>query len=244
MGPFLLALQFLTIIPMPNKLGNYNARVVLYFSLVGLVLGIILVGLNLLLSKLLLESFLINTLLVITLAVLTGGLHLDGLADTTDAFSSGKDKQGLLEIMREPHIGTMGVLALISVIMLKVGILSSLNLWTKNIALILMCVLSRWSLTLPLYLFSYARNEGKAKVFFGALSFPGFIAASIVTLLFAVLIWNWKGLTVFTAASIFSYFFGTYSNRKIGGITGDILGATVELNEVFILLVCLLIYKV
>lgn len=246
MGSFLSAIKFLTIIPIRTKPETEAqlAQAAAYFPLTGLFLGIILVGLNLFFTRLLFEPLLINAILVVALMLLTGGLHLDGLADTFDALSSGKDRQRLLEIMREPHIGTMGVLSLICAIILKIAILSSLNLGAKNITLIFMCVLSRWSLILPLYLFNYARLSGKAKCFFGALSLPRFITASLITLLFVVLVWGWKGLSAFTIALAVSYFFNAFMNKKIGGISGDILGATVELNEVSILLLCLLICRV
>lgn len=244
MNQFLLAIQFLTIIPVRTREltweGNFSGAIV-YFPLVGFLLGLILAGLNSFLSSLAFNPFLINVILVCSLAILTGALHLDGLADTFDAFSSGKDRQATLEIMRDPHIGTMGVLSLISVILLKIAVLSSLG-GAKNISLIIMCVLSRWSLMLPIHIFDYARVEGKAKVFFLGLSSTRFILVSLVTLLFSGLIWNWKGLVVFTAALVFSYSFSRFVNKKISGMTGDTLGATLELNEVLILLICLIIY--
>lgn len=247
MNSFLLAIQFLTIIPVRTKEAMEKSQLsqsIIYFPLVGLLLGVILAGLNLFLSYLLFYPLLINVILVIALIILTGGLHLDGLADTIDAFSSRKDKETLLEIMRDPHIATMGTLSLISIILLKVTILSSLDSNTKNIALIFMCVLSRWSLLLPLYLFTYARKAGKAEGFFAGLTFGKFILTTLVTLIFVSLIWNWKGLSVFTSALIFSYIFNRHIDKRINGVTGDILGATLELNEALILMTCLIITRI
>lgn len=241
MNSFLYAIQFLTTIPIKIKetAGEKHSTAAVYFPLVGILLGLILVMLNLFLSYFISNPLVISVSVVISLIILTGGLHLDGLADTFDAFFSGKDRETLLEIMLQPHIGVMGALSLMSVILLKVSVLFALGPKVKNTALILMCVLSRWSLLLPLYLFPYARREGKAKEFFGALNFNEFVFITLLTLLFTVLIWNWKGLFIFTAVSVFTFCFGRFANKKIGGITGDILGATLEIGEAIILLFCL-----
>lgn len=220
------------------------SRAIIYFPLVGLLLGIILVGLNLMFTFFAFNPLLINVILVIALAALTGALHLDGLADTFDSLYSGRDKEAMLKIMRDPHIGTMGVLSLISVVLIKVAILSSLGSNAKNIVLIFMCVLSRYSLILPVYLFTYARKDGKAKWFFGNLSFGELLLSTLSVLLFACLIWNWKGLFVFTLVFVFTYFFNRYVNKRIGGVTGDTLGASLELSEALILFACLLVYKI
>lgn len=247
MSNFLLAIRFLTSVPLKTEETIDEERLsgaVIYFPLVGLLLGLILAGLNLMFTFFAFNPLLINAIVVITLISLTGALHLDGLADTFDSLCSGKDKETMLKIMRDPHIGAMGVLSLISVILLKITILSSLDLNAKNIALIFMCVLSRWSLILPVYLFSYARKEGKAKGFFGNLSFGELLFSTLAALLFACLIWNWKGLLVFTLVFVFTYFFNRYVNKRIGGATGDTLGASLELNEVLILFACLLVCKI
>ncbi len=239
MNNLLLAIQFFTIIPVNPRFREKEGQLsgsIIYFPLVGLLLGVILAALNFVLSYIFISQVLINVLLVVALTILTGGLHLDGLADTFDALASRKDREGLLEIMRDPRIGTIGALSLISVILLKVVILSTLNLAEKNLALILMCTLSRWSLILPIYSFPYARSEGKAKDFFAQFNFTAFIISAVGVLIFTILVLNWKGLFVFTAMLLFTFIFNKFMNKKIGGITGDILGATLEINEVIILL--------
>lgn len=242
MNKFLLALRFLTTIPLRSNQTVKEEQLfgsVIYFPFVGLLLGIILSVVNFILTFFQFNPLLTNVILVITLIGLTGALHLDGLADTFDALYSGKDKESMLRIMRDSHIGTMGVLSLISVVLLKVAILSSLTLASKNAVLISVCVLSRWSLILPIYLFSYAREEGKAKGFFGSFSLTKLLLSALAVLLFISLIWNWKGLFVFIPVLIFTYFFSSKVNRRIGGITGDSLGASLELNEVLIFFACL-----
>lgn len=242
MNSLLLAIQFLTIIPVRTK--DTASYALIYFPVVGMLLGAILAGLNLVFIYLSFNPFLTNTILVIVLAILTGALHLDGLSDTFDAFFSGKDRQGMLEIMRDPRIGTMGVLALISVILLKIAMLFSFSGSAKNTALISMCVLSRWSLIPAIYLFPYARNEGKAKEFFNNLGLKEIILSTALALSFICLILGWRGFLLFVVALFLAYFFNSYANKKIGGITGDILGATLELNEAFILMACLLAFRI
>ena len=247
MNNLLLAIQFFTIIPVNPRFREKEGQLsgsIIYFPLVGLLLGVILAALNFVLSYIFISQVLINVLLVVALTILTGGLHLDGLADTFDALASRKDREGLLEIMRDPRIGTIGALSLISVILLKVVILSTLNLAEKNLALILMCTLSRWSLILPIYSFPYARSEGKAKDFFAQFNFTAFIISAVGVLIFTILVLNWKGLFVFTAMLLFTFIFNKFMNKKIGGITGDILGATLEINEVIILLCMAAIFGV
>lgn len=242
MTGLLLALQFLTILPIKiNKFKQEKmARALAYFPIVGLLLGLALVGLNALLIWLEVFPLLANIILVITLIILTGGMHLDGLADSADAFLSGKDKKEMLEIMRDPHIGVMGALSLLSVILLKIGLFFSLAPAIKPIAFILMCILSRWSAVMAMYLFPYARQEGKAKLFMQGLNFNIFMIALTTVLLFSLLIWNLKGLLALAMIAGCAYLLNKLITRKIGGITGDTLGATIELMEVVTLLtVCL-----
>lgn len=238
MKGFLLALQFLTIIPVGKNLTMDRDKLpsgLVYFPLVGLFLGLILVAVNNLLWLIPLQPLLINVVLVILLIILTGGLHLDGLADTVDAFCSRKSKEQMLEIMRESHIGTMGVLSLISVILLKVSLLYSLSPSLTNASLILMCTLSRCSLVWTMSNFAYLRKQGKAKAFVEAMNWKIFLLASSITLFCALFLLQLKGIAAFIMAALFVFLLGKFIAQKIGGITGDTLGAINELTEVFVL---------
>ena len=242
MSSFLLALQFLTTLPL--KIRNFSdkkmAWALVYFPIVGLFLGLMLLGLNTLLSIFGISPAVANIILVIVLIILTGGMHLDGVADTADAFLSGKAKKEMLEIMRDSHIGVMGVLALISIILLKISLLSSVNVAVKPVALMLMCILSRWSVVLAMYLFPYARQEGKARLFIQGMDLKIFFLSTIAAVICSFLIWHIQGLIVLLAVALCSYVIGKLVMRKIGGVTGDTLGATIELTEIVILLtVCI-----
>lgn len=240
---FLLALQFLTIIPI--KIKHINERQIsesmIYFPLIGLLLGLLLSALNNLLMFLGFEQFISNIILIVSLIIFTGGMHLDGLSDSADAFLSGRDKEEMLKIMRDSHIGVMGVLSLIIIVLLKISFLYSISMPLKTVPLILMCVLSRWALVFAMFLFPYARQEGKAKVFIQGMNFKVFIFTTIIALICAVAIWKIKGLIILGIIAISSYIIGKFINNKIGGITGDALGAINELTEVIVLFsICIL----
>ena len=239
----LLALQFLTIIPIKiAKVDDKSiARSLIYYPLIGLLLGAILVaGLALLLVL----NFLmmpVSIILVVLLIIFTGGLHLDGLSDTFDALLSRKPREEMLQIMRDSHAGVLGIVAVICVILLKIAILSSLSLASMTAGLLLMCVSSRWSMVFSIFLFSYARKDGKAKVFTEGITPRIFIFATIIGLACAGLIAKFGGIFVFGISALGAYVIGKFVSRKLGGITGDTLGAANEITEVVVLLcICIL----
>lgn len=245
MVSFLLAVQFLTILPVEIK--DYRQEkfsgATMYFPLVGLMLGVLLIGVVSFLHLFVLPAITMDILLVVALIVVTGGMHLDGLSDTADALCSGKSKEEMLAIMRDPHIGVMGVLSLISVILLKAGLLFALPSGLLIQALILMCVISRWSAVLAMFLFPYARKEGKAKPFISEMNFP----AVLISILFAILLvfaaGQFKGLLILSIIAGFVCISGKYFCNKIGGISGDTLGATIEVSEILVLLFILILMR-
>jgi adenosylcobinamide-GDP ribazoletransferase len=236
MNEFLLAVQFLTIIPVKVKRyqQKYMGRALIYFPLVGLLLGVVLSFCAVILTRLALAPLSVVIALTALLAVLTGGMHLDGLADTVDAFSGGRNKEERLRIMRDPHIGALGALSMILLVLLKIAFLYSLS-GSLVRSLILSCVLSRWSLVMLVYLFAYAREEGKAKSFTQAVNERIFLTSTAVALAVSLFIWQLPGFVVFVFTGACAYIFGSFVNKKIGGITGDTLGAAAETAEVITL---------
>ncbi len=239
MTGFLFALQFLTIAPVKAKgtLDHYRlGGSVAYFPVIGFLLGCLLSGVNGLLSAFLPDPFLVNTVLVVLLIVLTGALHIDGLADTFDALFSGKKREEMLLIMRDSRIGTMGVVAIVSVVLLKLALLFSLGADEKGPALILMCVLGRYSFAWNLKFFPYAREDGKAKAFFDGMNHKVFFTATLISLIFSVAVGGVRGAVLFLMTAVFVAWIGRFVAGKIGGMTGDTLGAIGELTETFVLL--------
>lgn len=243
MKSLLLAFQFLTIIPIRIKqIDNKKmAWGMFWFPVVGLFIGLVLVGANHILSFLNIEQFISAIILIVLLVFFTGGIHLDGVADTADALLSRKNKEEMLKIMRDPHIGVMGVVGIICVLLLKISFLSSINSSIRPLSLILMCSLSRWAMVFLMYVFPYARNEGKAKVFIEGVNMKIFIFATIAVLLVSVFAGKLIGLIAFVIVLISIYIIGKLISKKLGGITGDVLGAVNELTEIIVLfIICVL----
>lgn len=243
MTGFLLALQFLTIIPL--KLRDVSAekiaRSMIWFPFIGAILGFLLIAVADLLRALNFPFLSVDAIVIILLIIITGGIHLDGLSDTFDAILSGKNKEEMLKIMRDSHAGVMGILALVSVILLKIVFLYAISSPLKPMALVLMCVVSRWSMVFLMFLFPYARQEGKAKVYINGMNLKILILATFVALVFIVGIFNMVGVSAFLLLAICTYSIGRLLNKKIGGITGDTLGATNEIIETLTLFfVCLI----
>ncbi|MEW5757997.1 MAG: adenosylcobinamide-GDP ribazoletransferase [Candidatus Omnitrophota bacterium] len=237
MKEFLLALQFLTIIPIRLKTISEKNIVnsLICFPLVGLLIGLILSCLNNFLNFLHFGTLASAVFLVISLVIITAGLHLDGLADTSDAMLSRKSKNGMLDVMHDSHVGVMGVLAIVSVILAKIALLFSLNFSLINVGFILMCVLSRYNVVLSIFLFPYARASGKAKIYMEGINREIFIIATVLTLISVFITWQFKGLLVMAVGSISIYLINFKISNKIDGITGDTLGAVNELGELIIL---------
>ena len=243
MTAFLLALQFLTIIPLKVKAVDEGrlARSLIFFPLAGLTIGLILTGVSSLLLIMQFSGLILGTIIVVALVIITAGIHLDGLADTFDAVLSGGDKDEMLKVMRDPHIGVMGVISIVCVLLLKISLLSSMALPLRNVSLVLMCVLSRWSLVAAMFFFPYARKEGKAKIFTENINLRIFFLATIITLACVLFFWQLKGLLVFLSAAVFALLACRFISKRLEGITGDSLGAINELAEVFVLFsVCIL----
>ncbi len=154
----IFAFQFLTIVPpairrtpRPIELGMSDA----FFPLVGFALGAVLVVLDLALNAVAVPAVR-DLLLVIALTLMTGGLHLDGVADTVDGWSSGPDRAARLAAMRDPSLGTAAIVALAGHLVLKVAALSALAGDARLAALLLGSCLGRWAIVAARWTFPYS----------------------------------------------------------------------------------------
>lgn len=242
MFSFLTAIQFLTIIPIKkNRFRDDNmAKSCVFFPLVGLFIGLILFILYKPLASFL-SPLTCSAIIVVFLATITGGIHLDGLADTFDALAANKDKTGKLEVMRDSHIGAIGTVSLISVIILKILLLSEISDLNKFPALLSICVLSRWAQVFCIHKFNYARTKGKAEVFFTGMNSKIFILAGFIALFLSILLLQLNGLNLFILMSIFVFLLGRFFSSKFDGLTGDTIGAISELSEIFVLFVLIVL---
>ncbi|MDD4899480.1 MAG: adenosylcobinamide-GDP ribazoletransferase [Candidatus Omnitrophica bacterium] len=235
---FLVALQFLTILPVKlEEVTQKNfSRAMIYFPVIGLLLGAILFALNSLFNFLDFSRISIDIILVVSLVALTGGMHLDGLSDSFDALLSGKKREEMLAIMRDSHAGAMGVVAIVSILFLKVGLLCSVPAGIKPLSLLLFCALSRWAMVCAIFLFPYARKEGKAAVFFDNITDRVMVVASLIIFATAALLWKINGIIALIAVALLVYLLGKSISKKMNGLTGDTLGAMNEISEAVALL--------
>jgi adenosylcobinamide-GDP ribazoletransferase len=245
MRRFILALQFLTIIPITKKLTCTEedlGKSMLYFPLVGFTLGGCLVATRTLLSSIL-PAAVVDALVVTLLVVITGSMHLDALADTTDAVASGKDREGKLKVMKDTSVGAMGVVSICLVILLKYVMILSLPPSLKNKALLLMPVMGRWAQVMLAYSAEYAGlTRGLGFPFTEQVTGLIFILASAVTVVIAIALFFLEGIFVAAGVVVFMLLYGLFFKRICGGVTGDILGAATEITEVLVLLLLLLIF--
>ena len=237
---FLIALQFLTRIPVKikDKIEDRDyGYSMAWFPAVGLILGLILA----LVFKLAIVLF--NPAIAVVLAItaymfLTGALHIDGLSDACDGLYGGKgDKIKTLEIMKDSRIGTIGALALVLDIGLRFALLYSLPVSRIPASLILMVVLGRWGQVFFCLNAPSARAESRGGYFSSSLT-PGIFGFSTM-IMFGISLFLLKPaslvlLLVFLVLII--RMSQNYFARKIGGITGDTIGAVNEGTEILVLL--------
>jgi adenosylcobinamide-GDP ribazoletransferase len=239
MKQFLIALQFLTILPV--KISEIKekdfGKSLVYFPIVGMLIGLVLV-LSLFVFSFLPPLVYAALILVISI-IITGGVHLDGIADTCDGFYGSKPKEEILEIMRDSHIGTMGVIGVACLLLLKFTILTGIPREALWKSLIMMTVFARWTQGLASLLSNYARQNGKAKYFIEYADKRGVFMGGLFTLALFLLLASFKGFILFIISLIPIFLFISYIKRRISGMTGDTIGATSEIAEVLILLFCL-----
>jgi adenosylcobinamide-GDP ribazoletransferase len=234
---FLIALQFLTVLPVKIRSDIAEddfSRSLLYFPVVGLLIGLVPAGLVLLLDFL--PVYVVGVFVLIIPIIITGCIHLDGFADTCDGFYGQWPKEKTLEIMRDSHIGTMGVVGLICLLLLKFVLIVSIPqnvLWRL---LILTTVFARWSQVLACGISKYARDEGKGKYFIGRVGKTSLMAGGVFTVTLFLLLMKFSGIVLFVLSFTGVLLFINYSKRKIGGMTGDTIGAASEIAEVMLLL--------
>lgn len=234
MRGLLVALGFLTRIPVPPRVFD-DARAqrmsLAWYPVVGAVVGMLVVGVFLLLPR---EHALLSAALMLLVWVaLTGGLHLDGLADSADAWVGGfGDRARTLEIMKDPRSGPAGVTAIVSLLLLKFAALASLpieNAWL----LWLSPLLARAALTAAFVTTPYVRSGGLGSALKEA---PR--VACVFSLLGAVAICIACGLPGVLASGAALFVFILWRRaclRRLGGFTGDTAGALAELVEVAVL---------
>ncbi len=230
---FIATVGFLTHIPTAVKKGP---KTVFFFPIVGMLLGGILVLSNLALS-IILPRILVDLLLIIVLIVMAGAFHLDGFADSVDGLYVGRSKETILRIMRDTQIGSMGVVALICLLGLKLAALYQIPEIYKNISLLIMPMVGRWMIVLSGAISTYARAEGGlGEAFTNKVGLRDFILTSFFPVILLLWLLKIKGIVLMLLAIFFTLGITEYIKKKIDGMTGDTLGLINEIIEVIVLL--------
>ncbi|APG27457.1 cobalamin 5'-phosphate synthase [Syntrophotalea acetylenivorans] len=226
------ALSFLTVVPLPAPWHGTErelSRSPVWFPLVGALIGgaVALFDFGL---GLFLPTTVVSTFSVLAMLVASGGLHMDGLADTADGFFSSRSRDRMLEIMRDSRSGPMGVMAICSLLLLKIVTLAAVPEPLRISTLILMPLAGRTALTVSLTTLPYARTTGGLAGVFRTDGIQALLAAAVL-LASGWLLQSYTGLVAAMACLAVIQLMAGYSKKKIGGFTGDTLGATCELTE-------------
>ncbi len=243
MRHFFIALQFLTRLPVP-ALGEVSSaetgRSVLFYPPVGLVIGLLLGALALITPAL--GPPVQAALILAAWVLVTGALHLDGLADSADAWIGGHgDRDRTLAIMKDPYCGPAGVVVLVLVLLLKFTALHALLEAGHGLMLVLAPVVGRTALPLLFMSTPYQRPRGLATALWGELPRREAKQVIAVTVIVLILLSGGRAIVPLILTALGFMYLRRLMLQRLGGGTGDTAGATVEIAEMLFLLGALLI---
>ena len=232
---FFCALRFLTVIPVhwsAERDGQLFPQSLYAFPMVGLLLS----GIGALicwLAGMILPGNVTVFLVVLYLSAISGFLHLDGLADSADGLLSARPRDRSLEIMKDSRIGAMGVVVLLLVILGKYASLTSMPVDRMIPAVFCMPLAGRTAILLTMAMHRYARQEGglgglfySTRTRYAAYGGMGVLIPAIWVAGGPYIVAVVLGVTAFTV-----FWFGNFCKKRLGGVTGDTLGAVCELTE-------------
>jgi adenosylcobinamide-GDP ribazoletransferase len=237
---FLVAVQFMTRLPVSRGV-RYSpdalAQSVVFFPAIGLIVGAGGAALYLLLSPHVSRDIVVVLVLVYLVAV-TGGLHEDALGDAADGFGGGREKERVLAIMRDSRIGSFGAIAITMGLLARFVFLSNLAPSKFVGFFIAGQVLGRWT-ALPLAFFLPSARDhgpGQGKLIAQRITAICFAAGTLLALAIVAIALRTDALWTLLVAAMMATISGLYYRRRIGGITGDCLGATNQLTEIAVYL--------
>lgn len=231
---FVGAIRFFTRLNIPGHHGHSAVvleRAIRYFPVAGLIIGGI-AGLAFVLGSLVWPKTLAILLAMATAIYFTGAIHEDGWSDMVDGFGGGWDKEKILSIMRDSCIGSFGAVALVILLLTRFAALIEIDLKLVPMALIAGHAVSRLCATFVLSALDYARPDGKAKPFGNRLGLGELVFATLTALLPLFFLPLWPSIVGLMLALVATLWLAQMFKRRIGGYTGDCLGATQQLTEV------------
>ena len=245
MRDFITCLEFLTRVRFSKRTDLRDedfSRSVPYFPLVGLVIGSLLAAVNYGLFYIETPLFLRVTLLLLAEIIITGGLMYDGFMDTADGVFSARSRERMLEIMKDSHVGSNAVLAIIILLLLKIAAYLELSGETLTWVLLTMSVATRTFMVVFIVNFPYARKEGIGHMFTKyAKPFYTYIAFAVCAGIIAAC-----GLQYLAVAGIcftVTLIIAQYLKTQLGGLTGDTYGALTECGNVIYLLTAVFLLR-
>ncbi len=236
------ALALLTRLPVLFHGQKHGARGAWAYPLVGLVVGSIAAFVGVLAHWAGLPPALTALVSLCALVATTGAMHEDGLADTADGLWGGWTRDQRLEIMKDSHIGAYGVIALVLTLLARwsaLWMLFQAGPGTATVALLVSGAVSRASMPALMVALPQARQTGLSQSVGTPTIMTAWIAA-LITVAVALALSGGAAVWVFAWAILATYVMGIIANRKIGGQTGDILGATQQITEITVLF-CLVV---
>lgn len=236
MIPLLTAFQFLTIFPAVIRrrftAGELGSAVG-FFPFVGLSLGGIFYGMAIGLG-LIFPGPVVAVVVLAVWLLLTRALHFDGFLDTCDGLFGGFTPERRLEIMRDSHVGAFGVAGGGLLLLSKYAAIVSL---TNASGLLLAPVLGRWVLSVAIFAYPYARDQGLGRDMKDNVRAAQVVLATVLSLLAAWFFAGWIGLLAFGLSGIVLWLEAGFILRRIPGLTGDSYGALCEMVEVVVLFI-------
>ena len=233
----IVAARYLTIVPIPGR-GTEGldqlGRAAPWFPVVGLAIGVVLVIVERV-TRVIFPPQLGALLVATTWKLAAGGLHLDGLADCLDGLV-GRDPAHRLAIMRDSRIGAFGAIGLILFLLLEIAALAELPRPWRWPVLLVTPAIARVTPAVLARIFRSARGEGHGAAFRAGLRPSGPPIAILVGLASAIAGLGALGVVVMAAALTATVALGAFLARRLSGITGDVLGAAIEIGELTALL--------
>lgn len=243
MRSFFIGLQFLTRISLVKQVEWTEedfGESVRWFPLIGAVLGLCYAGVAGLLFFLLpmqcivVPQHVCAAMLLVLTVLLTGGIFCDGFMDSMDGIFSGRSREKMLEIMKDSRVGANGVMAFVSLMLLEWSLFLDMDRLQLLIAVFIMPIISRMMVVMAITCFPYARPNGMGKAFATYAGKEALLIAMVSTI-FLVFPLGRLAVFAFFIAACFAWCFCRYVTKLLGGLTGDIYGATAMLAELVVL---------
>lgn len=229
---FLLQLSLYTILYSPEHEWDVHTyqRGISFVPLIGLLLGLILYGVSMVIAP-----FMASFFLVLLYCILSGGLHLDGFADTLDGVLARRGAKRALEIMKDPHLGTFGILGLLLLLLAYYNFFPLLGR-----SLLLLPALGRFGGMLSGYKNTYVRSEGMGKLFIHSLHTGPVLFWSLALMGLSFILGPAELISSLTAF-LFAFSGGRWFKKYLGGLSGDCIGFIIEATQLSYILTLLVV---